>query len=231
MNTSEERHIRELLSRYMDGETTVEEESELSAFFACEGDNLPEDLKDYRRLFELLNPAEPEGECPEGLRESIGRKIDRIENGYRLRTRIAAWLSVAAVVTVMMIVGMRIYNADDMNLRNLSEASVTAIAGTDTSELIAASLNNKEPGDEAIKEEGGKVEPVNSVALPRKTEKAKTVKKTNVRVVNDPEEAARILAMALSELQQSVGMSRDMASEGLSEFSNGLQEIRKQLND
>lgn len=235
MTESNEKEMRALLERYMAGESRVEEERMLGMLFRDFGSSLPDDLKDYGRMFELMDASESDVDCPEGLEEAIGRRIDMMERGSKLRMRVAGWLSVAAVLAVALLLGVRIADEDDLNLRNLSDAGIRKVEKIDSSDQPSVAFSNEfnlvngsENVDASV---AGKRKGKESSNLKSACPARKRSQERSVRVVNDPEEAARILAMALSELQQSMGMSRDMASEGLSDFSNGLQEIRKQLND
>lgn len=45
-----EKQIRQLLTRFMEGHTTVEEEQEIARWFAARSEVAP-DLEDYRQMF------------------------------------------------------------------------------------------------------------------------------------------------------------------------------------
>lgn len=54
----EEQHVRQLLRRFMSGETTLDEEREIAAWLRKTGD-LPDDLRDYQQMFAYFDEGMP----------------------------------------------------------------------------------------------------------------------------------------------------------------------------
>lgn len=54
-----EKQIRQLLTRFMEGHTTVEEEQEIARWFAARSEVAP-DLEDYRQMFAYFDAGMPE---------------------------------------------------------------------------------------------------------------------------------------------------------------------------
>lgn len=54
-----EKQIRQLLTRFMEGQTTVEEEQEIARWFAARREVAP-DLEDYRQMFAYFDAGMPE---------------------------------------------------------------------------------------------------------------------------------------------------------------------------
>ena len=51
-------YIQNLLDKYMDGTTTLEEEDILASYFR--GNNIPQEWEDYRQLFEEIEAMKPQ---------------------------------------------------------------------------------------------------------------------------------------------------------------------------
>ena len=113
-------HIRLLLHKFYEGETTPAEESHLEAFFrdspACE---IPDDLAEDRRLFSsmtTLHPTESEMNIPDDLFERISEisftnHTQISEKAQRNQTRRTGYILAAACVCLLLAIGARLMTA------------------------------------------------------------------------------------------------------------------------
>lgn len=105
--------IKQLIDRYMNGQTTVDEEQLLARYFRSATD-LPDDLQPYRDMFAYFDEGMPVGEVSEfdGLAEQTDAAVDSgnrvVPAPRRRRFRIAAiWsgaVAVAAAVALLLVV-------------------------------------------------------------------------------------------------------------------------------
>lgn len=98
--------IKQLIDRYMNGQTTVDEEQLIARYFRSATD-LPDDLQPYRDMFAYFDEGMPVGEVPEfdGSVERVDTGVDsdnRVVAPRRRRFRIAAiWSGAVAVVAAV----------------------------------------------------------------------------------------------------------------------------------
>ncbi len=94
-----EKQIRQLLTRFMEGQTTVEEEQEIAQWFAARREVAP-DLEDYRQMFAYFDSGMPEEDVAAtpvaaGRSSSVARSI-----ALRVAMIAAACVAVAVVMTL-----------------------------------------------------------------------------------------------------------------------------------
>lgn len=94
-----EKQIRQLLTRFMEGHTTVEEEQEIARWFAARSEVAP-DLEDYRQMFAYFDAGMPEEDVAAtpvaaGRSSSVARSI-----ALRVAMIAAACVAVAVVMTL-----------------------------------------------------------------------------------------------------------------------------------
>lgn len=94
-----EKQIRQLLTRFMEGQTTVEEEQEIARWFAARRELAP-DLEDYRQMFAYFDAGMPEEDVAVtpvavGGSLSAARRI-----ALRVAMIAAACVAVAVVMTL-----------------------------------------------------------------------------------------------------------------------------------
>ena len=94
-----EKQIRQLLTRFMEGHTTVEEEQEIARWFAARREVAP-DLEDYRQMFAYFDAGMPEEDVAvtpvaAGGAPSVARRI-----ALRVVMIAAACVAVAVVMTL-----------------------------------------------------------------------------------------------------------------------------------
>lgn len=94
-----EKQIRQLLARFMEGQTTVEEEQEIAQWFAARREVAP-DLEDYRQMFAYFDAGMPEEDVAvtpvtAGGSSSVARSI-----ALRVAMIAAACVAVAVVMTL-----------------------------------------------------------------------------------------------------------------------------------
>ena len=99
------KYIEQLLDRYFQGETTLQEEQILKAFYAQESEEMPQALRDYAALFAVVNEQETLGDdfderllaMTEGAVKVKARTISLTE---RLRPLFGAAAMVAILLTL-----------------------------------------------------------------------------------------------------------------------------------
>lgn len=94
-----EKQIRQLLTRFMEGQTTVEEEQEIARWFDARREVAP-DLEDYRQMFAYFDAGMPEEDVAvtpvaAGRSPSVARSI-----ALRVAMIAAACVAVAVVMTL-----------------------------------------------------------------------------------------------------------------------------------
>ena len=103
------KYIEQLLDRYFLGETSLQEEQILKAFFAQGADDMPEELSQYAPLFHMLDEKDTLGdEFDERLiamtEETVQVKARVVSLAERLRPLFGA----AAVVAILLTLGLAI---------------------------------------------------------------------------------------------------------------------------
>ena len=83
------KYIEQLLDRYFEGETTLQEEQILKTFYAQESDDMPENLGRYAALFSELNQCPTlDGDFEERmLRMTEGQQEENAGNEKRVADR------------------------------------------------------------------------------------------------------------------------------------------------
>ena len=135
-----EQKIQELLQRYFDGATSLDEERELQRYFA--GDHIPGPLKAYRPLFayfaeeRAVQPPKP---------KAVVRNI---------RLGLSILTGVAASIAILFLVGlpqkqpdMYVYYVDGQRVYNEAAALESA---EDKLQLLAASMQKAQNGMAAL---------------------------------------------------------------------------------
>lgn len=113
MKTYSKEHIEQLLTRFMEGTSTLEEEDLLARYFK-EEKHLPEAWKPYREMFAMFD-AERDKENVSSMPK---------------RKRLLPWYwTVAATITMLALVGIRLWNHED-------EEVPLAVQKTETVEKI-----------------------------------------------------------------------------------------------
>lgn len=93
--TDKNKYIEDLLNRFLEGETSTEEEKELYAFFKS-GD-LPEHLVKYRAAFDYF-----ENELSEELEKEAIEDISLIRKSLTKRLKLSITMAAAAVLVVIL---------------------------------------------------------------------------------------------------------------------------------
>ena len=113
MKTYSKEHIEQLLTRFMEGTSTLEEEDLLARYFK-EEKHLPEAWKAYREMFAMFDAE----------RDKINT------SSMPKRKRLLPWYwTVAAAITLLAVVGVRLWNHED-------EEVPLAVQKTETVEKI-----------------------------------------------------------------------------------------------
>jgi len=92
--------IKELLDRFYDGETTMEEEQELGRFFL--ESNVPEEMIPDKELFLSMEAGSEDVIIPEDLNAKILDAIDRAERS-ETKTRRISWFSLSGLAAGLLV--------------------------------------------------------------------------------------------------------------------------------
>ncbi|MBW8687638.1 hypothetical protein [Chitinophaga rhizophila] len=127
--------VRELLDRYWDGASTLEEEEALRVFFNTERDDLPADLKDVQPLFGYFAA---EADIPEPVFPDIELLIAQSQPQGVVRTMAwHHWMKYAAVVLMAVGIGYAAQRFESRHEQVLAERSIEADTYDDPEEAFA----------------------------------------------------------------------------------------------
>ena len=93
-------NIRKLLDKYWEGESSLQEESQLRSFFA--GDNIPEDLKAYQPLFQFFQ-LEQDKNLNEDFDQRLIQELTSAEKPAPKVRRLPYFLMRVAAVGILLI--------------------------------------------------------------------------------------------------------------------------------
>lgn len=112
------KYIEQLLDRYFQGETTLQEEQILKTFFAQEAEDMPQELSSYAPLFSVLNEKET---LPDDFdQRMLAMAKDTIQVKARivsLAERLRPLFGAAAVIAILLTLGNAInqsFKQDDV---------------------------------------------------------------------------------------------------------------------
>lgn len=126
-----EKNIRQLIGRFMQGLTSIEEEEQISQWFAVHTD-VSDDLKPYQQMFAYFDKGMPTDEqMPEDKQMSVEEEIRKpLRNHSRLRP---LWcLLAAAAVALLVVMTWPARNGDS----TITPSATLAQAEEDSSEAI-----------------------------------------------------------------------------------------------
>ncbi len=108
------KYIEQLIERYFDCETTLQEEQILKAFFTQNEDELPMTLRQYQDLFTALQPAEVLGDDFDEriLALTEGEKVVKART-VSIREQLKPLFRAAAIVAIILTLG----NAMNLSLQ------------------------------------------------------------------------------------------------------------------
>src|SRR5574344_896806 len=217
MKTSED-EIRKLLDRYLDGETTGDEEYLLAEFLS--GDDMPEDLIPFREMFAAVRkPYEAPGEAEvEAYINEHKPEVSRwMDADKKSKARIAPIvLRIAAVAAVALILlTMTFWPKQD----STSPTKVAAVSKkTDKAEPPLAETQAEKPRQGADKEADAETPVMASVKTPFENESPKknpkVIKESNANVTTDEkyENESPQASPTASDIMASTSASDIMAS-------------------
>ena len=119
--------IEKLIEKYLNAETTLQEEKVLKKFFLQ--DDIPTHLKEYKYLFNYFSNSKL---------ERVSKSITLPKKQYNLR-----WLSIAAALVLM----ISIYTFHQNNVREKEEARLAFMETQKALNLISYNLNK---GNKAV---------------------------------------------------------------------------------
>lgn len=112
------KYIEQLLDRYFDGETTLQEEQILKAFFAQGAEEMPQELNQYAPLFSMMNEKETLGDdFDERMLKLTGDTVQVKARTVSLTERLRPLFAAAAVVAILLTLGNAInqsFKQDDV---------------------------------------------------------------------------------------------------------------------
>ena len=116
-------YIQELLTKYMDGTSTLDEEDILSSYF--KGDNIPEEWTCYQQLFQEIEAMQPVAE-PADIQPAAEQKSEN-------RRRWMVWsLAAAAVVAGVVYLAVPAHQSELMPAASLTAQSDTTTLQSET---------------------------------------------------------------------------------------------------
>ena len=201
--------IRRLIARYYDGSCSPDEELELEEYFCLTPDSeLPDDLRADAAMFRALAMAagSDDIELPAGLVE----RLDAITADAPVRRKpvIIRYLSIAAAAAVVIAIGIGLLNLSRPAEQTTDEQMI-AVNGS-TANVVVVDTVPDTPADST------------SVFV-----EAVSGETDSYRVVDDPEEAARITSEALSLLRDKMAV----ANGRIRHADNKINKISTTLNN
>lgn len=137
-----EKQIRQLLTRFMEGQTTEEEEQEIARWFAARPKVAP-DLEDYRQMFAYFDAGMPEEDVAAtpvtaGRSSSVARSI-------ALRVAMIAAACVAVAVVMTLALSLSSPSADSVQIAAVPVDTVSGAAVHAPSVPKADSVKSEKP--------------------------------------------------------------------------------------
>lgn len=201
--------IRRLIARYYDGSCSPDEELELEEFFCLTPDSeLPDDLRADAAMFRALAMAgsSDDIELPAGLDE----RLDAVTADAPVRRKpvIIRYLSIAAAAAVVIAIGIGLLNLSRPAEQTTDEQMI-AVNGSTANVVVVDTVPNT---------------PADSTSVFVEAVSGET---DSYRVVDDPEEAARITSEALSLLRDKMAV----ANGRIRHADNKINKISTTLNN
>ena len=137
-----EKQIRQLLTRFMEGQTTVEEEQEVARWFAARREVAP-DLEDYRQMFAYFDAGMPEEDVAVSP-VVAGRSLS---TARRIALRVAMVAAACVAVAVVMTLALRPSSpsADSVPIAAVPVDTVSGAATDAPSAPRADSVKSEKP--------------------------------------------------------------------------------------
>jgi hypothetical protein len=136
--------IKNLLERYFEGSTSLEEEQELLEFFT-EKNEIPAELSTYKMHFRFLNAGRNLNPATSGFEDRIARLIDDQDHVIKpaiYRNRIYKYAIAASVAVLIGLAGMFIYqNQLHRNKDTFSDPQMAYIEAQKTILYVSQKLN------------------------------------------------------------------------------------------
>lgn len=204
--------IRRLIARYYDGTSSPDEELELEEYFCLTPDSeLPDDLRADAAMFRALAMAgsSDDIELPTGL----DKRLDAVtaDAPVRRKTVIIRYLSIAAAAAVVIAIGISLLTLSRPAEQPNNEQMIAANGST--ANVVVVDTVPDTPADST------------SVFV-----EAVSGETDSYRVVDDPEEAARITSEALSLLRDKMAVANGRirhADKKINKISTTLNNIIK----
>lgn len=201
--------IRRLIARYYDGSCSPDEELKIEEYFCLTPDSeLPDDLRADAAMFRALAIAGSidDIELPTGLDE----RLDAVTADAPVRRKpvIIRYLSIAAAAAVVIAIGIGLLNLS-RPAKQPNDEQMIAVNSMNDNDVVVDTVPDT-PADSA------------SVFV-----EAVSVEADSYRVVDDPEEAARLTSEALNLLRDKMAV----ANGRIRHADNKINKISTTLNN
>lgn len=184
-------HIKRLLEKFYNGESTPEEEQELSAFFTS-AEELPEELEADRKVFAALSEASAFGEAPADLDDNIMAAIDASaaprRSASRLRRIFIGISAVAAVVALVLFVPFGGEKPTSVNPAGSQLASEKIIDTLKNMELVPEIPSVEQLAAESLATTKGEETQQLAVATSAPVKMVRSKRKASKKTAPEPEE-------------------------------------------
>ena len=137
-----EKQIRQLLTRFMEGQTTVEEEQEIARWFAARREVAP-DLEDYRQMLAYFDAGLPEEDV--AVTPVAADRSSSVARSIALRVAMIAAACVAVAVVMTLALSPSSPSADSMQIAAVPVDTVLGASVHAPSVLKADSVKSEKP--------------------------------------------------------------------------------------
>lgn len=215
-------HIRQLVRRFYDGDTSAAEEAEIHEFFAsADLSTLPSDLREEADIFCAIHSSA--AQPPADILADIDKQILKESVRVAPRPRYNKLLWVAAAALVGLVIGLAIFKALNLN----SSGSISPeqpLVSTVTQQPDKEQENTEDVAGTPAPEPAPMV-PVGKSHTPKRAlAVSKTLADEGYNEISDPEEAARMLARIDRMVSNSLKTASDTRNRVASEM-NEIDEI------
>ena len=139
-------YIQELLTKYMDGTSTLDEEDILSSYF--KGDNIPEEWTCYQQLFQEIETMQPSDDQP--VIEQPAAEQSAVEQKPESRRRWMVWsLAAAAVVAGVVYLAVPAHQSAFVPAAPLTAQTDTTTVQSET-EMVQPQTEMVQPQTETV---------------------------------------------------------------------------------
>lgn len=214
--------IKQMLKRFYDGDASQEDIRTLNEFFAnTDAEELPEDMRDDADIFKIMaiETKALEEDVPDGLEDSIRSVID-IEPKKPRTIKFMPWISVAAAAIIIFILTvLPVWKTSETTHNDLLADK------TPTIDSIKTVNENDNLSVAEVKINDNVTETTNI------DEKEVNEDDDNYIEIDDPEEAARITAEALTLIRDKMALAHNSIEKADEQLKNINTSIKRILDN